>query len=291
MGKEDVPEVVDREIEVIPNITLNQSRIDAMIQFSEQSERFGRALDNNRKFALNRAWNGDFVQHGDKVNVTGPGAERVLSAYAQMGVPVSFLNWEYHKDTGTDKYGDWYTWWYSADVEIGGFKSKIEGRAGTRDSFFGREDNKWKDTADIKEADIRMAARRCVFKEAAKVALGLRSIPADQAESLGLKTSIIKKVEFGKRGQSEAVTTKPGEALTIKEVKQFQKKDGDKIVWTRYDVLVNETEAKFSTFDKKVADYAKECQAGGVKVVINYEASAKGNTITEVVPFHEEAAS
>src|SRR3990167_3084842 len=117
MSKEGPLEVVETGIEIVPErgIDLNTDKFKAIMQFSEQTEKIGRALDNIRKFVLARALPGDWVRHGDNLNLTGPASERVLSALGLMGVEASFMNWRYWKDTGTVKIGDYFVWYYEAD--------------------------------------------------------------------------------------------------------------------------------------------------------------------------------
>lgn len=271
-----LPEVVDRELEVAPSIELNQSKLDALIQFSQQTEKIGKALDRIRTFIMGRALPGDWVQHGDKINVSGPAAERILSSLGLMGVPVTFDGWNYAKDTGTDKNGDWFNWTYWANVEIGGLRlGRIEGRAGSRDIFFGFEYGAWKDLADVKEADIRMAARRGVFKEAIKVALGLRGIPADQAQLLGLDPSKIKKVEYGSKKDGSAVGGAQGDFVDVVAdvtVKRSKKAGADgKGGYTIYSIKFA-TKGVAETFDEKVAQFAKDLK--GRKVFARTEAAS-----------------
>ena len=50
-------------------------------------EKIEKALDKVRGFFMRRAFSGDFVSHNGKtVNVSGPGAERILSSLGLMGV-------------------------------------------------------------------------------------------------------------------------------------------------------------------------------------------------------------
>lgn len=265
---EKTAEIVEHDIETLPSIELNQSKLDALIQFSQQTEKIGKALDRIRTFIMGRALPGDWVQHGDKINVSGPAAERILSSLGLMGVPVNFSEWGYAKDTGSDKNGDWFNWTYWANVEIGGLRlGRIEGRAGSRDIFFGYEYGSWKDLADVKEADVRMAARRGVFKEAIKVSLGLRGIPADQAKALGLDPSKIKKVEYGSKKEGTAVGGAQGDFIDVLAdvtIKRSKKADSDgKGGYTIYSVKFA-TKGTADTFDEKIATYAKELKGKSV---------------------------
>ncbi|TPW18835.1 MAG: hypothetical protein FD126_3290, partial [Elusimicrobia bacterium] len=104
----------------------------------------------------------------------------------------------------------------------------------------------------------------------------------------------VKKVEYGKKGETKVDAAAPGTAVLIKDVRMFSKKDEvdpkdpQKVLkrgWTRYDVI-DEAGAKYSTFDKKTAEFAKTLI--GKKALIDYEASSKGNDIKEIRP--EEGA-
>lgn len=290
---EQTTEVPERELEIVHppdnGLELNQAKFDAILRFSEQTEKVGRALDNIRKFALGRALPGDWVQHGENINPTGPGADRILSALGLMGVEATFTNWRYWKDTGTDKNGEWFVWWYEADVQIGGLRvEKVQGRAGSRDKFFGYKSGAWKDLADVKETDIRIAARRGVIKEAVKLALGLRSIPASSAASLGLNATSIKKVEFGQDGESAQTAAPAGTVVGIKDVKAFKgknKKTGNDYV--RYDVI-DDKDAKYSTFDEKLAEQGRIAKETGAKVKLDYAVGKFGN---ELKAIHETATA
>lgn len=265
MSKEGVEVHPNRELEIAPSIEINNSKFDAIIQFAQQSEKMGRALDSIRKFVLGRAFPGDWVRFGEKLELSGPAAERVVSSLAMMGVPVSFTNWRYWKDTGSDKNGEWYTWWYEADLDVAGLHvEKVQGRAGSRDKFFGFESGQFKDLGDVKEADVRMAARRGVIKEGIKMAMGLRAIPAEHAEMLGLDKSKIKTVEFGSGKSGTSVSGAQDEfvAVVLDVTIKRQKPAGadGKGGYTIYAVKFNNN-VTAETFDKKVAEKAKELKA------------------------------
>lgn len=285
-----LPETEDRALEVASEMDLNQSAFNAIVKFSEQTEKIEKALDKVRGFFMRRAYSGDFVTHNGKtVNVSGPGSERILSSLGLMGVGWSLTDWQKQKDEGSDKNGDWYAWWYSAEAQIGNMKlGRIEGRAGSRDKLFGFKDHAWKDLADVKEPDIRMAARRCVYKELVRIGLGMRNIPIADAEKMGLDKNKIARVEFGKEGETAQTAAPSGTPLTISDVRVFSAKekldDSGKVIkkaYTRYDVI-DEKGGKYSTFDKKVAELAKSLKESGKKAVISYAVGKYGNDIEEL---------
>jgi hypothetical protein len=291
MSKENLPELAETELDIVTptGVELNQNKFQAIMQFAEQTEKIGRALDSIRKFTLNRALPGDWVRHGDNLNLSGPAAERVISALALMGVSASFTNWRYWKDTGTDKNGEWFVWFYEADVQIGGLLlEKVQGRAGSRDQFFGYAHGAWKDLADVKESDIRMAARRGVIKEGVKVALGLRSIPVDAAESLGLDPKKIKTVDYA-AGAKAPAAAKAGTPLLIVDIKQQKgtNKESGK-PWIKF-LITDEKKAVYTTFSETLATQAKKLQDAGKKVIFDFTVSKFGNELKAIIEASADA--
>lgn len=275
MTQEVTPQDQVRELEIVPQtkpgeVALNQAKIDSVIRFAEQSEKFGKALDTIRRFMLQRAYPGDFVLFDDKLSLSGPAAERMVSALALMGVSVSFTNWRSTKSDGEDKNGKWLTWFYEADVDIGGLHiEKMEGRASSRDLFFGFEHGQWKDIGDVKEHDIRMAARRGVIKEGIQVALGMRSLPNDEAflNSIGLDPKKIKTIKFGssKKGTAVSGASDAFIAKVVKvTIKREKKAEGDKPGYKIMAIAFNNN-VTAETFDEKVATKAKELMAAGTE--------------------------
>lgn len=276
----DSPETA---LEVVGTTDLNQSAFDAIVKFSEQTEKIGKALDKVRTFFFARAYSGDFVSHNGKtVNVSGPGAERILSSLGLMGVSWELTNWEKHKDEGRDNNGDWYTHWYSAEAKIGNMRpGRLEGRAGSRDKLFGYKAGKWKDLSDVKEPDIQMAARRCVYKELVRVGLGLRNIPIEAAIAMGLDKSKIATIEFGNEGETKVDAAPVGTPVTIKDVKAFKgvSKTTNK-PYVRYTVE-DDKGAKYSTLDEKTAEKARALI--GKKAKLAYDVGKFGNDLKGLV--------
>ncbi len=287
---EATPEIVDRELDVVTTVELNMDAVDRMIAVSKKLPQMALAAKAIREYGIAATLSGDFVRFGDKVELTGPGAERILGAVGQAGVNMSFTEWSYTKDTGTDKNGDYYYWWYSAKVEIGGTRlGLIQGRAGSRDLFFGKAHGSWKDLSEVREADIRMAARRGVFKEAIKCYFGLRGIPFDAAAALGIDVKKIKTVEHGSGGNTSAASAPAaaaGTALIVKGVieRTINKKDGTKSVVY---VIEDENGSKYETFSENIADAAKDLMTDKKKAIFAFTPSSnprfapKLNAITE----------
>lgn len=266
--KEVETEAQGRDLEVIPqqepskDVQLNQDKFEAVLKFADNAERNAKALDTIRDFMMKRAFPGDFVQFEDKLSLSGPASERMVSALALMGVSVSFTSWRSWKDTGEDKNGKWFTWYYEANVNIGGlYVEGVQGRAGSRDRFFGYEHGQWKDLGDVKESDVRQAARRGVIKEGISLALGLRGIPVEHAASIGLDSSKIKKVEYGSSKKGTAASGAADEFIA-KVLKVGVKRKTEK--WTIYAVAFNNN-VTAETFDKKIAEKAAEFQKSGAE--------------------------
>lgn len=270
---EAIPEIVDRELDVITSVELNTQVVDHMIAVSKKLPQMAEAAKAIRLYGLKATLPGDFVRFGDKVELTGPGAERILGAVGQAGVSMSFTEWNYTKDVGTDKNGEYYYWWYSAKVQIGGTHlGLIQGRAGSRDLFFGKAHGTWKDLSEVREADIRMAARRGVFKEAIKCYFGLRGIPFASCETLGIETSKIKTVEHGSGGntQASAPAAKAGTPLIVKSVNTRTIHKKDKTTSTVY-VITDENGTAYETFSESIAKAAKALMESKEKAIFDHE--------------------
>lgn len=271
-----------------PTEGLNEDKYEALLLLADRIESVVMAQNKIRTALLKSAMPGDFVRFGDKVELTGPGAERIAA-----NIGISIIGITDDKTAWKDGNGDAYTWRYIGDATLGKrVLEKVEGRASSRDKFFGYENGKWKELSEVKEADVRTSARRSLLKESVKLMLGLRSLPSDPAflASIGLDPEKVRKVEFGGRGEQAVTASASGTPVLIKELKVFAKKDEvdpkdpQKVIkrgWTRYDVL-DDKGAKYSTFDKKIAEFAKTLV--GKMAVIDYEASTKGNDIKEIRP-------
>lgn len=287
--KPDTIEVPETGLEVVQTGSsavdnLNDEKINAIIRLAEQTEKLGKALDTIRKFVLGRALPGDFVKFSAQggegyLSLVGAGAERIASALG-----ISFLNFSDEKDSGTDKNGQWFTWRYKCDVTLHGRTiESVEGRASSRDLFFGFANGKWKEIADVKEADIRTAARRNAMKESVGLILGLRRIPESSARELGLDPAKVKSVSFGGKG---GTTTKAPEGTSqhldakVEDVKAF-KKNGRYGAYTDY--VVHAGGQQFSTTKKEIAELAKAVKGAEKPVRLEYASGQYGNTLKAVV--------
>ena len=266
MAKMDAAPEAGTELEVVdvgPQSAVTQNKIDALIALAEQTDKLGAALDKIRLFVLRRAMPGDFVKFGSakqgfKVEMTGPGAERVAAALG-----ISFTDWKDEKQSWHGENGDAFTWRYWATANLGSrVLELVEGRASSRSKFFGYENGAWKQIKDVNESDIRTSARRCVIKEGVKLMLGIRSLPFDEKylKEIGLDPSKIKEVGFkdgGATGETEKWHT------SISHVGQ-KTVAGDKIVY-----VVTCTNGKSAeTFSKTLAKVAKDNEGKPVFVTV-----------------------
>jgi len=201
-------EVVDAQAELVEHGSnmparqepgFSEDRIDAICKLGENVERLGKAMDKIRRFVLARALPGDWCKFGDGttsyLELSSAGAERIGN---DLGI--GFTGWKSWKEEGEDKLGRWFYWYYSCDISFNGRKMEsIEGRAGSRDKFFGYKEGAWKELEDVKEADIRQAARRRSMQEGIRQLLGIRRIPAEAAKTLGLNPDIARGYSFASK--------------------------------------------------------------------------------------------
>src|ERR1700722_2155869 len=181
---------------------IDANQIDATIALAARVDELGKAMDKIRRFILGRALPGDWVRFKGPGNeavlsMSGACAERIASALG-----VNFFNWSSEKEKGSDEHGEWYTWYYRGDAVIGGLTRSVEGRASTRDKFFGYANDQWKPLQDVSEPNIRIAARRSAQKEGVRQLFGLRAISESAAAGLGLDVSVVRGWEFGGKGQA-----------------------------------------------------------------------------------------
>jgi len=244
-----------KEAEVfLPQPVIHNARIDALLELAENTERIGQAMDKVRRFILSRALPGDWVKFGEKdksgyLELTSAGADRIAAV-----VGISFKNFKFWKETFEEEHkGQFlkgYIWWYSADIL---FQNRIiegvQGRASTKDKFFGFEYGNWKELADIREDNIQVAARRNCMKEGVKLMLGIRRLPEESCEVLGLNPKVLRGYVFGQGAVNPVVDQ--GTEVLIKEVKEITGKSGKKS-WTRYQIVTSDGEI-YNTFDKELA--------------------------------------
>jgi len=207
---------VELEAEVVTAMSLNSQEWD-LIERSKHLDELEAAYDKFRRFALRRALAGDWVKFGEgdkqKLELTGAGSERIA-----VVLGVSFSDFDSWKEEGEDEKGKYYYWWYKCKATMGKRSIVVEGRAGTRDKFFGYAYGNWKDLPDINEGNIRTAARRNCMKEGVKIHMGLRHITPAEGKALGLDLSKVPGWEF--KTETKDKKTNGSSSSTKKETKK-----------------------------------------------------------------------
>lgn len=244
-------EAPEAGVEHLP-VALTKDKLSAFIELAEKIDTYVAAQNKIRTAVLKAALPGDFVQFGKdekaKVELGGPGSERIATL---VGLSVTGLKHE--KIEFEDKHGKGFTWIYTGDVALGGrMIEQVEGRASSRDLFFGFENGAWKELSNVKESDVRTAARRGLYKEGVKIMLGLRGLPADPEflKSIGLDPTKVKKVEFR---ETKASGERFSVYAKVKNVGQKKTKT-EKIVY----VIQLSTGQSPETFSESMAKAAKE---------------------------------
>lgn len=239
---------------------------DGFIAMSKRLPEIAKAKDAFRKFALTRAYKGDWMQFGDKLELGGPGAGRVAS---DLGV--SFTNWKSWKEEGEDRKGKWFRWYYTCTASFcGRILEGCMGRGDSRQKFYFIDSGQEKDIEDISEGEIRISAWRSSMKEGTKQMFGLRSIPADGCEALGLDPSKIKKISFDGSGSKDASGNTTGEKLEIKAkvVSVGSKTIGDNKK-TKFVIGIEGSEFKtVETFSESLAKAASGMKGKDAKLTI-----------------------
>lgn len=257
--------VVEAEVESFSPVPVNEDKIAAVISMAERLEPLGQALDKFQAFVLKRAMPGDWVSFkerdgaGETLELTGAATDRIAAALG-----ISFVDWKDYKVADSDDKGPYYDWFYECTTLWQGRRiERATGRAGTRDKFFGFAHGQAKALADIKEGDIRTAARRNAMKEGVKLMLGLRRIPKETAAKMGLDLSKVKSVEFSKKEKAPV----KGAATTVSKVeprKMRKKSDGSE--FTKW-VVTFSSGATASTLNKELADSCQIAMENGEKVI------------------------
>jgi hypothetical protein len=181
----------EKEIEVITpdkEPDMSMANLEHLEKVAEGIERFVIAQQKITNTLLKLAKPGDWVKFKSGEQEVGclgsAGSERIAAA-----VGISFTNWEGKKEEGEDKSGKFYWWWHKCIARFAGREVPVEGRAGSRDVFFGKEKGEWKQLQDINEGNVRTASMRNTRKEGVRVLLGIRNLPIDELENAGIKLS------------------------------------------------------------------------------------------------------
>lgn len=259
-------EMEEQEVEVINQTPIVQNdRIESLLRLADNSEALQKAFRRIQRTIMSLALPGDWMKFGSGVNtfleIGGSGAFRLIKPFG-----ISFKNWKYWEEKGSDEKGDYYTCWYQCDVYCDNQTIEgVMGRAGTRDKFFGYAHEEWKNLSDIKKDDIQTAARRNCMKEGVKVLFGLLHIPVSAAKELGLPENAIRGHLFGQ----ESVAQAESKVTTITEVTVRQGTKNGKA----YNIYTVKTAdgGSYSTFNETLAKDAKKSKEEGAHVELQIE--------------------
>jgi hypothetical protein len=267
-----------------------KSRIDAIIELAEKAPKIAEAHDKIMKLIFSRAYPGDFCGFADgqnkdkvKISVGGAGAERIASF-----IGISFRNFKSKKETGTDKNGSYYDYVFTCDAVFGNrIIESVEGRAGTRDKFFGKAYGAIIPADEISESNIAQAARRNAMKEGTRQMLGLRLISKEQAVAMGLDESKINVVGFGGKGKGATTTSDSAkdageqtevEATVTEVVKEREGKGKTGKEWVLYSVHTDKGD--FKAWDD---NFPALKAVIGQKAVLGLEVNDRGDKMIKSV--------
>lgn len=177
-------------------------------------QRLDQAVESYKKIVsisikLTNAW--DWSDLGGKPYLQCSGAEKIASPFkVSMGVPTK------ERLERTDKEGKpYYIWVFQATFSSSQLRRTIvaQGKCSSRDQFFGKDGETFKEMDDVREEDVLQAAYTNLFNNGVQRLLGIRNLTWEQLAQGGIKQEAVGKVAFRKGGQgggrSEAAS-KPG---------------------------------------------------------------------------------
>lgn len=165
-------------------------------------ERLDQAVESYKKIVsisikLTNAW--DWSDLGGKPYLQCSGAEKIASPFkVSMGVPTK------ERLERTDKEGKpYYIWVFQATFSSRQLGRTIvaQGKCSSRDQFFGKEGDSYKELDDVKEEDVLQAAYTNLFNNGVQRLLGIRNLTWEQLALGGIKQETVGKVAFRKGGQ------------------------------------------------------------------------------------------
>lgn len=206
MPEADVVEVVEEETELAPTHTglvvheLPHSRQSAeeMLWLAENIESLVTAKKKIMVAMLKMAVPGDWVSFSSDKDPDGGTASLGYDGAMRIAEPagISFVDRKVKKIIGRDKEGEWYRYECEVTCIRGTRQARTWGRAGTRDVFFGKADDKWKDLSEVNEGNVKMAAIHGAMKEGVKVLLGIPNFPVKDLINLNVNVDFTRGHKF-----------------------------------------------------------------------------------------------
>lgn len=181
---------VETRGEIVPIET-----IDAQIKSTLPTRSYIAALREKAELALEEkqlrnqilvAFTGekDWAIIGKNACLSSAGAERISAHF-----PISITDVKREKVDFEDDKGKGYRYIYSGKASLGDREVFIQGAYSTREAFFGVEAGELKLVEDISETNVMTAAYHRMRGEAIKTLLGLRNIPVEEFEKIGIGKS------------------------------------------------------------------------------------------------------
>jgi len=165
---------------------------------------------------LTNAW--DWSDLGGKPYLQCSGAEKIASPFkVSMGVPTK------ERLERTDKDGKpYYIWVFQAMFTSSQLRRTIvaQGKCSSRDQFFGKNEEGYKELDDVKEEDVLQAAYTNLFNNGVQRLLGIRNLTWEQLAQGGIAQDKVGKVAFRKGGQGggQSATASSGDCVSPKQV-------------------------------------------------------------------------
>lgn len=180
-----------------PSGPLTTAHVESLEEAAKIARRYRQAL---LSLALSSTDPGDWHIEGGRACLSSAGAEKIAR---DLGGFSYVKREETRKVTGSDEIGPWYMYVEQYRVEQvvhWGPKAVIryvdcEGRASTREPFFGKARGQWKSVHDIHEPDLMAAARHRAIGEGIKQLTGLRQIDKAALDRSGIDSGKVGSVD------------------------------------------------------------------------------------------------
>lgn len=211
-------EVVEEDVELSPTESglvgasgdSDKRYAEDMFWLADNIDKLVEARNRVVSSMLKLAKPGDWISFSSDIDPDGtaslgyPGAMRIGS-----NAGFSYMDRKVKKIIGRDKIGEWYR--YEAEVTciFRGHQVRTWGRASTRDSFFGKTGDRWRDLSEINEGNVKMAAIHGAMKEGVKVLLGIPSFPVKELIQMGVTVDFTKGHHFKGRNSADGANKPP----------------------------------------------------------------------------------
>lgn len=261
------------------------ARLDGLAKF----------MDRAREIALKSTESGDWAIRTDKngkatVSLMGYGAERILSL-----IGIEFLDIKSYRQEKKDEDGKRsYEWYYEGFVKIKGVGSTLPvlGSCSSKDDFFasewvkgedGKAHKELKPMSEVDEQNIRKSALTNFYVNGATRILGIRNVPIEKLEKLGLKRADMLSISYKSGKPAETKTDSGADAINrigemlmemaendkekasklLEKFTEFKDKEGKPIRGIRSIADLNEKRA-FANL-KKIEQAYKDWQEGSAR--------------------------